>query len=56
MKEGEESLAKLGDGNDDEFAWRSHGFEVEAESFGENGEKDERKVRENEMKREKGMW
>ena len=24
-----------------------------AESFGENGEKDERKVRENEMKREK---
>ena len=24
--------------------------------FGENGEKDERKVRENEMKREKGMW
>ena len=27
-----------------------------AESFGENGEKDERKVRENERKREKGMW
>ena len=26
-----------------------------AESFGENGEKDERKVRENEMKREKDM-
>ena len=35
LKEGEESLAKLGDGNDDEFAWRSHGFEVEAERNGE---------------------
>ena len=35
---------------------RIHGGGSLAESFGENGEKDERKVRENEMKREKGMW
>ena len=32
-----------------------HGGWSLAESFGENGEGDERKVRENEMKREKDM-
>ena len=41
----------------EEICVRIHGEEEEDERFcEENGEGDERKVRENEMKREKDMW
>ena len=43
LKEGEGCLAKHGDGRNGGFAWRIHGFEVEAERF--EGEGDERKLR-----------
>ena len=45
MKEGEESLAKLGDGNDDEFAWKCHGGCGLCVRYGE-GEERNRKMEE----------
>ena len=52
----EKSLATHGDVEMEEICVRIHGEEEEAERFWwENGEEDERKVRENEMKREKDM-
>ena len=45
LKEGEESLAKLGDGNDDEFAWKCHGGCGLCVRYGE-GEERNRKMEE----------